>query len=107
MGSTSASVEELNAPGARPKVRIDKLLRDAATAPVVESNSKHVRLRFLLKPIRFEASKSDPSKLGAVVFERTKLEGEPGKQIAVGTGEHETISAQLVSAYLKHHLARC
>jgi adrenodoxin-NADP+ reductase len=97
MGATASSLEELNGPVARPKVRIDKLLRDAAAAPVVESNPKQVRLRFLLNPVQFKASEADPTKLGAVVCERTKLEGEPGKQVADGTGEFETITAQLVS----------
>jgi adrenodoxin-NADP+ reductase len=97
MGATAASLEELNGSAARPKVRIDKLLRDAAATPVVESNPKQIRLRFLLNPVRFKASEVDPTKLGAVVCERTKLEGEPGKQVAVGTGELETIRAQLVS----------
>ena len=31
LGATSASQEELKAPGGRPKVRIDKLLRDVST----------------------------------------------------------------------------
>lgn len=95
MGATPSSLEELNAKGARPKVRIDKLLREAATKPVSTDNTKEVDLRFLLNPARFEPSEADKSKLGAVVCERTKLEGEPGSQIAVGTGEFETIPAQL------------
>jgi hypothetical protein len=56
-----------------------------------------VNLRFLCNPIRFQADESDPSKLGSVVCERTRLEGEPGAQRAVGTGEEETLQAQLVS----------
>lgn len=95
MGTTPSSLEELSAKGARPKVRIDKLLREAAAKPLSESNAKEVDLRFLLNPARFEANESDPSKLEAVVCERTKLEGEPGSQVAVGTGEFETIPAQL------------
>ena len=95
MGATPASVEELNAKGARPKVRIDKLLREAARNPTSTSNAKEVHLRFLLNPVRFEANEADSSKLGAVVCERTKLEGEPGAQIAVGAGEFETVPAQL------------
>lgn len=95
MGNTLASQEELNTKGARPKVRIDKLLREAAAKPIETSNAKEVHLRFLLNPARFEASETDPSKLGSVVCERTKLEGDPGSQAAVGTGEFETIPAQL------------
>lgn len=99
MGATSASKEELNVPGARPRVRIDKLLRDAAAKATDETCAKQVRLRFLLNPVRFEADESCPSRLGAVVCERTKLEGDPGKQVAVGTGQFETIQAQLVSGF--------
>jgi len=95
MGTTLASQEELKAKGARPKVRIDKLLREAAAKPVDQSNAKEVHLRFLMNPARFEGSETDPSKLGAVLCERTKLEGEPGSQVAVGTGEFETVPAQL------------
>lgn len=95
MGTTPASKEELSAKGSRPKVRIDKLLREAATKPLVKSNAKEVHLRFLLNPARFEASETDSSKLGAVVCERTKLEGDPGKQVAVGTAKFETFPAQL------------
>lgn len=95
MGSTPASEKELNAKGARPKVRIDKLLREAAANPLETRNAKEVHLRFLLNPARFEANETDSTKLGAVICERTKLEGEPGSQVAVGTGEFETIPAQL------------
>lgn len=52
-------------------------------------------IRFLLNPKEFRADKSDPTRLGAVVCERTKLEGEAGKQKAVGTGTLEEIPAQL------------
>lgn len=56
---------------------------------------KSVKLRFLLNPIRFEASGVDPATLGAVICERNRLEGEPGMQRAKGTGVFETIPAQL------------
>lgn len=59
-------------------------------------HSKEVRLRFLMSPKQFEPSELDSSSVGAVVCERTKLEGEAGKQVAVGTGALETIPAQLV-----------
>lgn len=55
-----------------------------------------MELRFLLNPVEFLPSESDPSSLGAVVCERTRLEGDAGKQVAVGTGQLETIPAQLV-----------
>jgi len=49
-----------------------------------------------LNPIKFIPSDDDPSRLGSILCEKTKLEGEPGKQIAVGTGEFETINADMV-----------
>lgn len=56
---------------------------------------KCVRLRFLLNPIHFEASDSNPTSLGAVLCERNRLKGEPGAQVSKGTGELERIPAQL------------
>jgi adrenodoxin-NADP+ reductase len=54
-----------------------------------------VRLRFLLSPQAFLPQESDPTSLGAVLCERTVLHGEPGRQVAVGTGELETLPATL------------
>ena len=48
-----------------------------------------------MSPVRFERSHSDPGKLGSVIFERTRLEGEPGSQKAVGTGEMHSFPAEL------------
>lgn len=59
-------------------------------------NKKEIALRFLLNPVEFLPCDDNPALLGKVVCERTKLEGEPGKQIAVGTGEFETLPAQMV-----------
>ena len=52
-------------------------------------------LRFLLSPKEFVAQDSDPSSLGSVVCERTALHGEAGQQVAMGTGELETLPATL------------
>jgi adrenodoxin-NADP+ reductase len=107
LGMTSASQTELA--DNRPRQRIDKLLREHASEkgsiPAV-SSTKRVHLRFLLNPVRFEADDDgavvdeteqnrSPRRLGKVVCERTRLEGEPGRQRAVGTGEYEEIPAQL------------
>jgi adrenodoxin-NADP+ reductase len=100
MGTTPASLEELEGPGARPRVRIDKLLREAAALQTKTQHPRQISLRFLLNPVRFEPSDVNPQMLGAVVCERTKLEGEPGKQRAVGTGEEIIVPAQMVSASL-------
>ena len=56
---------------------------------------KRIDLRFLLNPVRFEADENDPTRLGAVVCERTQLVGEVGHQKAVGTGEYERIPANM------------
>lgn len=45
--------------------------------------------------MKFEASENDPATLGSIVCERTRLEGQPGQQRAFGTGQFETIPAQL------------
>ena len=104
LGATPSTQEELAQKGGRPKVRIDKLLRDAAAAANKKNTSsdatssilREIRLRFLLNPKSFEPSESHPSRVGAVLCERTRLEGEPGKQVAVGTGQEERIPANLV-----------
>jgi adrenodoxin-NADP+ reductase len=98
MGATEASQQELQAPSGKSKQRSDQLLRDAASVEIPDrpGGGKRVNLRFLLNPVRFEPSSQDPSRLGAVVCERTRLEGPAGSQNAVGTGELETIEAQLV-----------
>lgn len=91
--STEASQHELKE--SRPRSRMDTLLMSAATSKQSKGN-RQVHLRFLLNPIRFEASEDDPSKLGRVICERTSLEGEVGSQRAIGTGQEESITAQLV-----------
>lgn len=50
---------------------------------------------FLLNPVRFAPDEHDATSLGTVVCERTRLEGEPGRQQAVGTGELVQFPAQL------------
>ncbi len=93
-GLTEASVEELNGRGSRPKVRIDNLLRETASKSI-EKREKEIRLRFLLNPVEFKPDDGDPSRLGSVICERTKLEGEAGEQRAVGTGIMEEIPASM------------
>jgi len=95
LGNTSSSKEELGSRASRPKIRIDKLLRDAA-AKREEGASKEVSLRFLLNPLEFLPSSEDSSRVGGVRLERTELQGGAFKQVAVGTGEVETLEADLV-----------
>lgn len=94
LGTTEASLAELNGPGGRPRVRIDKLLREASAN--VQSASKEVHLRFLMNPVEFECHPEKETSVGAVRCERTRLEGGSGQQRAVGTGEFESIPADLV-----------
>ncbi|CAJ1950844.1 unnamed protein product [Cylindrotheca closterium] len=101
MGRTEASKQEINA--ARPRKRMEKLLTDAAAATSAMKNNTddddsqkkaaEVHLRFLLNPTSFETK--DGSSLSHVTCERTRLVGDAGSQSAEGTGEMETIEAQL------------
>jgi len=93
--ATDASREELKE--SRPRTRMDKLITEAA-AKKTRGKDCQVHLRFLLNPVRFEASSEDPEELGGLVCERTKLAGEKGAQRAEGTGEEEFLPAHLVSA---------
>lgn len=104
-GATLSSLEELKGGGARPKVRIDKFLRDVArlrkekqedAKEHKEGYQKEVILRFLLNPIKFLPSAADDTRVGSVICERTRLEGQPGRQVAVGTGVMEEIPADMV-----------
>jgi len=60
-----------------------------------ERYNKTIHLRFLLNPIEFQHDPLRPNSLGSIVYERTKLVGEPGSQCAVGTGLFQTIDAKM------------
>ena len=96
-GKTESSQQELVGPGSRPRIRVDALLDSVAKSSNfdLEGKCKSIKLRFLLNPIEFLPSPQKPHKLGSVLCERTKLEGEPGNQRAIGTGEFEEIQANL------------
>jgi adrenodoxin-NADP+ reductase len=105
MGTTAATLEEMNGPNGKPKQRINKLLHDSAAAASTLSASlltKCIHLRYLLNPVKFVAASSDPTRLAAVVCERTKMTGPAGSQKAIGTGNLETLNAQLVGLSLKY-----
>ncbi|KAL7574235.1 hypothetical protein ACA910_012491 [Epithemia clementina (nom. ined.)] len=95
MGATKDSLEELESAAGRPKQRINKLLRSAAAKKLDDNQPKRVDLRFLLSPSSWEPSADDPSRIEALVCERTRLEGHACAQRAVGTGEFERIPAHL------------
>jgi adrenodoxin-NADP+ reductase len=94
LGMSTASKQELAGAAGRPRQRIDTLLREAsARAAGPLDMPKQVNLRFLLNPFEYIGDKNN--QLAAVKCERTRLEGRPGQQKAVGTGEYEEIPAQL------------
>jgi adrenodoxin-NADP+ reductase len=116
-GMTASTLQELEGPGSRPKVRINKLLQKCAIASSDASASdgndndnatttKNVAFRFLLNPVEIKlkpststsSTASDPSLrvVGSVVCERTELVGPPHAQRAVGTGVTEEIPADMV-----------
>ena len=100
---THASRQELK--DSRPRKRMDKLLTDAAQSSLQEASTKsQLHLRFLLNPIAFESD--DNSSVSRVVCERTRLIGDTGSQSAEGTGEMETLQAQLVRDMERIHLPR-
>jgi adrenodoxin-NADP+ reductase len=90
---TDASKQELE--GGRPKQRIWKILSEMAATQAPSDKQKSINLRFLLSPSSFQPKDDDPLALGSVVCERTTLTGEAGRQRAVGTGELETLPADL------------
>lgn len=102
MGRTSASQQELKT--GRPRKRMDKLLTDAALSASERKSIKstQVDLRFMLNPVEFESE--DGFNLSSVICERTRLTGEAACQTAEGTGELETIQAQLVRVRARNFL---
>ncbi|GAX20008.1 ferredoxin/flavodoxin---NADP+ reductase [Fistulifera solaris] len=96
-GMNESSLQEMEGLAGRPKQRIcDLLQKAAASASETSECEKRVDLRFFLKPLRFETKEDDPSRLSAVICEKTALRGEPGRQKAIGTGEYESLYADLV-----------
>ena len=95
LGMTDSSRQELEGRLGRPKGRINKLLRAAAAVAHDPKAAKEVHLRFLLNPVEFVPDTADPTFVGSIICERTRLGGDPGKQSAVATGEYETIPTHL------------
>ena len=66
---------------------------------IAEESKKLIELRLLLIPICIESNDDDNitnTCVQRVVFERTQVQGELGKQQSVGMGVYQTISADLV-----------
>jgi adrenodoxin-NADP+ reductase len=93
MAMTPASAEELEQ--ARPRKRLTELIQSLPSTAGPDAKTS-VALRFLLLPKAILPDPRAPGKVGAIVLERARLEGPPGKQVAVDTGEQLKVPCQLV-----------
>jgi adrenodoxin-NADP+ reductase len=96
-GRTPSSLQEIAE--ARPKKRLMELLETVAASPpsLPHSTTKHIYARFLMKPVEIQVEvEGGERRPTGVVFEKTRLEGPPFQQSAVGTGEYIVIPCQLV-----------
>lgn len=95
-GSNTASMEEVKA--SRPVKRKFELLQKVAGADPADSGAdKTLAIRFFLSPVRLLPGEGDNAgAVAAVEFSVTQLQGEPGQQSAVDSGETLTIPADLV-----------
>ncbi|KAG2377541.1 hypothetical protein C9374_009057 [Naegleria lovaniensis] len=92
------SKEQLHKEG-RVKQRLIQLLQTAVVKPSLPDNTKLVELVFFRSPVEFLPKKDDPSRIGSIKFEITKLEKDPNGDLepkAVGTGIFEEIECDLV-----------
>lgn len=90
LGLTPASRIELA--NSRPKTRIAELL--SGLTGEADPLRTRISLRFLLQPTRILSDAR--GHVTGVEFERTRLEGEAGKQHSVSTGERHTIACDMV-----------
>ncbi|OWZ19090.1 NADPH:adrenodoxin oxidoreductase [Phytophthora megakarya] len=91
----SASEQEIKEQ--RPRKRMNDLLVKAADQFSSAGDAKRVvQIKFLSSPVEIIADQKDPTQVGAIRIEKTKLEGEANRQRAVGTGEFEDIPCNLV-----------
>lgn len=99
MGLTEFTIAELAQ--SRPRKRLTDLVASlpgpAVGGQAGEGRERVVALRFLLLPRAFLPDPRRPRRLGAVVFERARLEldGQGKRVVAVGTGETEELPCQL------------
>ncbi|KAG6598102.1 NADPH:adrenodoxin oxidoreductase [Phytophthora cinnamomi] len=92
---TPASEQEIKEQRARKRMN-DLLAKAAEQFESVTDAKRVVQIKFLSSPAEILADENDPTRVGAIRVEKTKLEGEPNQQRAVGTGEFEDIPCDLV-----------
>jgi adrenodoxin-NADP+ reductase len=97
-GTTPASLAELEA--ARSRRRQVDLIRTlaspTASAAGTPTAPREVALRFLLMPRAILPDPKQPSRVGSLVLERSRLEGPAGRQVAVPTGQTLELKCDLV-----------
>ncbi|KAG7393495.1 hypothetical protein PHYPSEUDO_007332 [Phytophthora pseudosyringae] len=92
---TPASEQEIKEQRARKRMN-DLLGKAAGQFDSAGEAKRVVQIKFLSSPVEILADEKDPTRVGAVRVEKTKLEGEPNQQRAVGTGEFQDIPCNLV-----------
>ncbi|KAG2763073.1 hypothetical protein JG687_00007688 [Phytophthora cactorum] len=92
---TNASEQEIKEQRARKRMN-DLLVKAAEQFDNAGDTKRIVQIKFLSSPVAILADGKDPTRVGAIRVEKTKLEGEPNQQRAVGTGEFEDIPCNLV-----------
>ena len=91
-GMNASSEVELKERVAKRKNKL--LVASAGRSPVEQE--KVIELQFLRGPVEILPHEDDPKRVGAVRLAINKLEGPPGAQRAVDTGEREDIACELV-----------
>ncbi|GMF33313.1 unnamed protein product [Phytophthora fragariaefolia] len=92
---TPASEQEIKDQRARKRMH-DLLGKAADQFQGATDATRVVQIKFLSSPAEILPDENDPARVGAIRVEKTKLEGEPNQQRAVGTGEFEDIPCNLV-----------
>ncbi|EEY68381.1 NADPH:adrenodoxin oxidoreductase, putative [Phytophthora infestans T30-4] len=92
---TNASEQEIKEQRARKRMN-ELLIKAADNFESVGDGKRIVQIKFLRSPTEILADEKDPTRVGALRVEKTRLEGEANQQRAVGTGEFEDIPCDLV-----------
>ncbi len=87
----AASQQELDEPSNNKARKNVAVLREFAPRPL-HGKSKKIVVKYFASPVAILGN----GKVESIVVEKNRLEGEAGNQKAVGTGETETLSCQMV-----------
>ncbi|KAG7401202.1 hypothetical protein PHYBOEH_002386 [Phytophthora boehmeriae] len=92
---TPSSEQEIKEQRARKRMN-DLLSKAAEHFDNANDADRVVQIKFLSSPAEILADEKDATRVGAIRIEKTRLEGEPNQQRAVGTGDFEDIPCSLV-----------